>query len=223
MERRLPPSVAKRPNISKSSSSSTLRAAREKTSSLSSCSSSRWDLRELETNFRKFTTSFTVALLEPRNWRTTCMNSLKFKVRGSPLLSSSAKMKSAKSTSPMTSTSTSLRASVASLLARICSNSTFDIVPSPSWSILVSTSCILFFTKSTVNVSFSVAATALTTSVRTPISMFIKVRAAKRTKSRKRPPYKKLTLPNRLSGSVMLSISVPYTNKVYIDSPTLLK
>mmetsp|Transcript_70078 Transcript_70078/g.169642 ORF Transcript_70078/g.169642 Transcript_70078/m.169642 type:complete len:292 (+) Transcript_70078:303-1178(+) len=127
--------------------------------------------------------SLTVAVLEPLNATTTSMNWEKessFSYASS--LRSLAKMTSAKSTRPTTSTSRSCMVRVASWLLMICTNSCLEMALLPSSS---STSLKIFssfdFAYCTARSSRSAAATALTTSHKTPISMFITVSVAMRT------------------------------------------
>mmetsp|Transcript_40344 Transcript_40344/g.109041 ORF Transcript_40344/g.109041 Transcript_40344/m.109041 type:complete len:365 (-) Transcript_40344:965-2059(-) len=132
---------------------------------------------------RRSTTSFTVAVLDPRKDRTVSMKVAKLMPPDSS--SSSSKRKSAKSTNAYTSTSTLSSNFTADGLSRIATNSVLEIMWSPS----VSRPPSLMmrskpsFTVVIMIVSLSVAATALTTSHNTPINMFMTVRAAKSTKT----------------------------------------
>mmetsp|Transcript_26620 Transcript_26620/g.84454 ORF Transcript_26620/g.84454 Transcript_26620/m.84454 type:complete len:354 (+) Transcript_26620:346-1407(+) len=134
-------------------------------------------------NFRRSTMSFTVAVFDPRKESTTSIKSPKLNCTSS-MPSSDSKMKSARSTNPHTSTSTLLRSCTAASLSMIALNSLLEIMWSPSSSrppcsrIARNPS----LTVPTVICSFSTAATALTTSHSTPISMFMTVSAARSTK-----------------------------------------
>mmetsp|Transcript_46766 Transcript_46766/g.85603 ORF Transcript_46766/g.85603 Transcript_46766/m.85603 type:complete len:248 (-) Transcript_46766:887-1630(-) len=161
-------------------------------------------------NFLKSTTSLTVAVLVIRSCKTISMKSTKemllsscFSSSSSPsfaafprravlrnvinvassVVSFSSKMMSAKSTRVTTSTSTAFSASTASLFCSILKNSDFCSFPSvfssPSRFI---TSCKMDFTQLTLIASFSAAATAVMTSQRTPMSMFMTVMAARTMK-----------------------------------------
>mmetsp|Transcript_82772 Transcript_82772/g.229791 ORF Transcript_82772/g.229791 Transcript_82772/m.229791 type:complete len:357 (-) Transcript_82772:625-1695(-) len=145
--------------------------------------SSKWAMAPL-INFRRSTMSFTVAVFVPRNESTISMNSGNFSCFSSCSPYSCAKMKSAKSTRPYTSTFTASRSLVASGLSIMASNSDLEIIwlPSVSKPPLSMMSMKPSLTVATAIVSLSVAATALTTSHSTPISMFMTMRAAKQTK-----------------------------------------
>mmetsp|Transcript_28798 Transcript_28798/g.61194 ORF Transcript_28798/g.61194 Transcript_28798/m.61194 type:complete len:289 (-) Transcript_28798:580-1446(-) len=135
----------------------------------------------------------------------------------------SSKMKSTKSTTPTGSTPTSSKARAASGLARICMNSSLEICMSQFASSCSRICCSLPVTKVTTISSFSVLATALTTSQSTPISMFITVSAARRTKKPKSSKQTPLSLPISLQTAARLSSKVPYTRREYMDIPTLSK
>mmetsp|Transcript_103533 Transcript_103533/g.288273 ORF Transcript_103533/g.288273 Transcript_103533/m.288273 type:complete len:200 (-) Transcript_103533:128-727(-) len=177
-------------------------------------------------NFRRVTMSFTVAVFVPRSCITTSMKLGKVSCllpSSSTGAASSSKMKSARSTKPTTSTSTSCRALVASGLTRIFSNSALEMCLFPSLSKVKTMSANFRFTKLTAISSFSTAATTLTTSTSTPISMFMMVRAARSTKNKKTAAKTMLSLPISLTNSPMLSRKVPRNNNVYMASPTLAK
>mmetsp|Transcript_67653 Transcript_67653/g.190701 ORF Transcript_67653/g.190701 Transcript_67653/m.190701 type:complete len:342 (+) Transcript_67653:57-1082(+) len=146
---------------------------------------------EAVTNFLSSTMFLTVAVFDPRSLRSRSRNLASSRSSdagssgpASPWLSAS-KMKSMLSMRLITSIPTSFRAWKASGLLRIWANSFLLIFWSPSSSrpSLSMISTILFFTKLTVMLSCSTADTPLTTSQITPISMFMTVSAAKRTKT----------------------------------------
>mmetsp|Transcript_50030 Transcript_50030/g.92405 ORF Transcript_50030/g.92405 Transcript_50030/m.92405 type:complete len:234 (+) Transcript_50030:1-702(+) len=137
-------------------------------------------------NFRMSTMSLTVALLLPRNCRTTSMKS--GKVSGmSPFR---PKMKSAKSTRPTTSTPTSCKARAASGISSSRSNSSFVMIPSPSLSrpLLTSIDCIFSLTNVSMAFSFSMADTTVTTSHKIPISIFIRDNETRSTNKKSTKP-----------------------------------
>mmetsp|Transcript_51704 Transcript_51704/g.135834 ORF Transcript_51704/g.135834 Transcript_51704/m.135834 type:complete len:306 (-) Transcript_51704:441-1358(-) len=132
---------------------------------------------------RRSTTSLTVARLDPRkvNTKATKSPNVSFFSLAFPMSSSSspAKMKSMLSTNPIGSTPASSNALHASIDSRIIENCSLSISPcsmSPAISSQTFSNCALV--KATRIVSFSVAATALTTSQSTPINMFMTVRQA---------------------------------------------
>mmetsp|Transcript_85226 Transcript_85226/g.264832 ORF Transcript_85226/g.264832 Transcript_85226/m.264832 type:complete len:328 (+) Transcript_85226:215-1198(+) len=136
------------------------------------------------TNCLKSVMSFTVATFDPRSERTVSMKSGKAICTSAPW-SSAWKMKSARSTRAYTSTSTFESKCTASGLSRISTNSCLEIMLSPSLSMPPRAMIPMkpSFTVATAICSLSVAATALTTSHRTPISMFMTVRADNSTKT----------------------------------------
>mmetsp|Transcript_41561 Transcript_41561/g.108170 ORF Transcript_41561/g.108170 Transcript_41561/m.108170 type:complete len:320 (-) Transcript_41561:890-1849(-) len=148
-------------------------------------------------NLRMSTTSFTVALFSPRSCIMVSTNSLNLSVllswAGSPSESVLSKMKSTKSTMPMTSTPTLFcSSSTASRLSlETCEflssprNSSLATVPSSFSSSVFMTFSRVSSTISRSMRSLSFSATRLTTSQRTPISMLVTISAAQRTKSRK--------------------------------------
>mmetsp|Transcript_1114 Transcript_1114/g.3417 ORF Transcript_1114/g.3417 Transcript_1114/m.3417 type:complete len:323 (+) Transcript_1114:365-1333(+) len=140
-------------------------------------------LSSLLMTFVSFMTSFTVAPFSARMSSTTSMNS--GKSRSSISCPSFSKMESIKSTRPSGSTPTSCRANAASWFVRIFMNSSLEMRPLPSSSSASTIFSIFVLTNSTRICSFSVAATAETTSQSTPMSMFITISAERAMKMRK--------------------------------------
>mmetsp|Transcript_29015 Transcript_29015/g.76535 ORF Transcript_29015/g.76535 Transcript_29015/m.76535 type:complete len:297 (-) Transcript_29015:414-1304(-) len=148
------------------------------------------------------------------------MNAANVNTMSPPPSDGSSKMKSVKSTRPSGSTPLSFSARTASLFSIIFSNSFLEIVESPLSSMAPITCAILPFTKFTVSASFSVAATALTTSQRIPIRVFKTVSAAnkmntkKNTAKNKLPPF--VGPPRSSRTTFRSSKKVPCTSKVYM-------
>mmetsp|Transcript_109397 Transcript_109397/g.337737 ORF Transcript_109397/g.337737 Transcript_109397/m.337737 type:complete len:242 (-) Transcript_109397:760-1485(-) len=162
-----------------------------------------------KTNFRRSTTSLTVAVLEPRSLRITSMNSSNARPSLSASASSSSKMKSAQSKIPSGSTPTSASARMAAGFSRIFLNSTREILRSPSSS-RVSTMVWSFeVTNSTIWTSFSVAVMVLTISQSTPMSMFISVSAERRMNTKKSAKQTMLSLLMSMATVARLSRKVP--------------
>mmetsp|Transcript_53641 Transcript_53641/g.85297 ORF Transcript_53641/g.85297 Transcript_53641/m.85297 type:complete len:227 (+) Transcript_53641:164-844(+) len=129
-------------------------------------------------NLRRSTISFTVQALDPRNSKTTSMNSGK----EMPDAGASLKIKSTKSTRPTGSTPTSSMAFAASGTRTSAVKSSLVIIK-PSSTVhpkLLSNFSNFDFTASTFICSFSTADTTLTTSTNTPTNIFITVSDAHR-------------------------------------------
>mmetsp|Transcript_51293 Transcript_51293/g.115323 ORF Transcript_51293/g.115323 Transcript_51293/m.115323 type:complete len:275 (-) Transcript_51293:839-1663(-) len=168
-------------------------------------------------HLRRSTTSLTVALLVPRSCSTSSMKSAKLTL--SPLV----KIKSEKSTKPTTSTPTSLSAFRASGCWRRAAKRGLEMRCLKPGSRSLITLAILVLMKLTTSVSFSTAATTLTTSTRTPINMFITVMEARRTNTSIKPPNKKLSEPSMFTTSGRSSPRQPCSKSVFIESGTELK
>mmetsp|Transcript_49246 Transcript_49246/g.140925 ORF Transcript_49246/g.140925 Transcript_49246/m.140925 type:complete len:289 (+) Transcript_49246:295-1161(+) len=187
---------------------------------------SKWVSISLRTNLRRFITSLTVAPLLPRSSSTLSIRLPKESVLRRGSSSFASKKRSVRSTSPTTSMPTSWSSRAARGFPRICWYSSFVIARSQaccaafSGKLVISTSRSLSLTKATSRASFSVDATASTTSQRMPISMFIIVRAAIITKSMKthaRPALssRRVSISGRSSSK-----RAPCISRVYIDMKT---
>mmetsp|Transcript_73710 Transcript_73710/g.191451 ORF Transcript_73710/g.191451 Transcript_73710/m.191451 type:complete len:243 (+) Transcript_73710:915-1643(+) len=178
-----------------------------------------------KTCFRKSTMCRTLAVFEPRSSRITSMRSGKSSsfICVAPTSSVSMKMASTWSIMPITSTPTSSSKPQASGFSRMARNSSFDIFPSPLSSRLSKSFFICSITQFTAKDSFSVAATALTTSQSTPINMFSTVSEERRTKIQKRTPQTGLSFPSCRTTPPKPSIRQPSISNVYIADKTELK
>mmetsp|Transcript_2492 Transcript_2492/g.6334 ORF Transcript_2492/g.6334 Transcript_2492/m.6334 type:complete len:208 (-) Transcript_2492:783-1406(-) len=167
--------------------------------------------------FRRLTTSLTVAAQDPRMSRMISMNLPKDSGFGTPSSASPSKMRSAQSTRPATSTPTSWSAFVAAAFSRRRPNSALEIWQSPSTSSLRTMSSSFVLTRFTASSSFSTAATLLTTSQRTPMSMFMTVRAPRRMKIKKMSAIGTLSLTMSSIRTPTLSSKVPRRRSVYME------
>mmetsp|Transcript_107096 Transcript_107096/g.299795 ORF Transcript_107096/g.299795 Transcript_107096/m.299795 type:complete len:370 (+) Transcript_107096:1094-2203(+) len=168
--------------------------------------------------FRRSIMFFTFAVLQPRNSKITCTNSA-----NSSCVLSSVKIPSAWSINPTESTPTSSSNLQTCGFSRESNNSAFEILPSCSSSAWANNKAMRSLTNCTVNVSLSVAATALTTSHKTPMSMFITVNDDNSTKSHMRAAHTGTSLPTSRTRPPRLSIKVASIKRVYIDASTVLK
>mmetsp|Transcript_79533 Transcript_79533/g.165158 ORF Transcript_79533/g.165158 Transcript_79533/m.165158 type:complete len:329 (-) Transcript_79533:608-1594(-) len=183
-----------------------------------------WDVARIECR-RRSTMCLTLAVLLPLKSRINSINSVKPNglSSGSPLSLFSENIVSAISMIPKTSTPVSSRTRQASGFCTIFKNSSLEMRPPSLLPINVKRSLILSFTKLMAKASFSVAATALTTSHKTPMSMFMTVIADIKTKSQNSIARAGLSCPTARTRGPRLSMKVPSMSNVYIDLTTLLK
>mmetsp|Transcript_105598 Transcript_105598/g.327888 ORF Transcript_105598/g.327888 Transcript_105598/m.327888 type:complete len:254 (-) Transcript_105598:286-1047(-) len=121
---------------------------------------------------------------------------------------------------PTGSTSTSFRALATSACWRIVMNSVREMRSSWSSSSCERTLCSFSVTLPTCSASFSASATALTTSQRMPMSMFIRVSADREMNMRKSTKQTALSSRMAVHMSSRLSRKTPWISKVYMEVET---
>mmetsp|Transcript_12141 Transcript_12141/g.28342 ORF Transcript_12141/g.28342 Transcript_12141/m.28342 type:complete len:233 (+) Transcript_12141:154-852(+) len=158
----------------------------------------------------------TVATLEPLSCRMHSMKS------GKLISSISLNKNSPNSANPITSTPTSCKALIALGFSKRASNSSLEIMWSPSTSVLASMSCMCNFKNVASICSLSTSDTLLTTSTRTPTSMFMSIKVASKMKSSMSTPLMASSRAMSLTRSAK-SGRVPRSSSVFHDSKNVGK